>query len=54
MSVGLDSDEELINEWEGLEDVDFDPFDSPKELLACCVSIIVKNSNLPLHLRREK
>lgn len=50
----MDGDEELIDEWVGLEDMEFDPLESPKELLTCCVSIIVNNGNLPLHLHREK
>ena len=49
-----DDDDELINEWEGLREDEFDPLDSSKELLACCLSIIVSNRNLPLYLQRER
>ena len=49
-----DDDEELVNEWVGLEEAEFDPLDSPKELLACCLSIIILNKNLPLYLQTQK
>ena len=44
--------DEFLNEWEEHEEADFDPLDSPRELLGSCLSIIVCDRHLPLYLRR--
>ncbi|CAI8053569.1 Ubiquitin-protein ligase E3C, partial [Geodia barretti] len=44
--------DEFLNEWEEHEEADFDPLESPRELLGSCLSIIVCDRYLPLYLRR--
>ena len=52
--AGPDIDEDLANEWEELEEAEFDPLDSPKDLFSCCLSVIVSDTNFALYFLREK